>query len=112
MPNLPMTRPSLPRPVRLRTTRATAEPEAERAVPREEIAAAGLRWISIERPTQADGEWLQATFDFHALDMEDVFSRNQRKTVSRPGMSSALQTVRSDLPQANSAQMCAASSGV
>ena len=78
MPNLPMTRPSLPRPVRLRTTRATAEPEAERAVPRGEIAAAGLRWISIERPTQADGEWLQATFDFHALDMEDVFSRNQR----------------------------------
>ncbi len=78
MPNLPMTRPTLPRPVRLRSTRAQAEPEAVPVVPRQVITAAGLRWISIERPTQSDGEWLREQFDFHALDMEDVFSRNQR----------------------------------
>ena len=40
-----------------------------------------LRWINIERPRPADRAWLEEHFDFHALDYEDVFSRNQRPKV-------------------------------
>ena len=47
----------------------------------EVVEAPGLRWINIERPRQADQEWLEERFDFHPLDYEDVFSRNQRPKV-------------------------------
>jgi magnesium transporter len=49
---------------------AVAEPEI--------IEAAGLRWIHIESPRTADRDWLEEHFDFHPLDIEDVYSRNQR----------------------------------
>jgi magnesium transporter len=42
------------------------------------IEAAGIRWIHIESPRTADRDWLEEHFDFHQLDYEDVFSRNQR----------------------------------
>ena len=42
------------------------------------IEEAGLRWIHIESPRSADRDWLEDNFDFHPLDMEDVYSRNQR----------------------------------
>ena len=42
---------------------------------------ASLRWINIERPRAVDRAWLEEHFDFHALDYEDVFSRNQRPKV-------------------------------
>lgn len=42
------------------------------------IEAAGLRWIHIESPRAADRDWLEEHFDFHPLDYEDVYSRNQR----------------------------------
>jgi len=42
------------------------------------VEAAGLRWIHIESPRTADRDWLEEHFDFHPLDMEDVYSRNQR----------------------------------
>ena len=42
------------------------------------IEAAGLRWIHIESPRTADRDWLEEHFDFHPLDIEDVYSRNQR----------------------------------
>ncbi len=42
------------------------------------IEASGLRWIHIESPRMADREWLEEHFDFHPLDYEDVYSRNQR----------------------------------
>ncbi len=41
----------------------------------------GLRWINIERPRPVDRAWLEEHFDFHPLDYEDVFSRNQRPKV-------------------------------
>jgi magnesium transporter len=50
---------------------------------RDIILADGLRWIHIPRPASADGEWLQAEFGFHSLDLEDVFSRNQRPKLDR-----------------------------
>jgi magnesium transporter len=76
VPNLPFPRP-LPRP------RRRSGGEADIAVPEmaadpEIIEAAGLRWIHIESPRSADRDWLEEHFDFHPLDYEDVFSRNQR----------------------------------
>jgi magnesium transporter len=72
--------PNLPRP-RLRRTRAgqlvaplPPEPQAPKV---EEIAAEGLRWVKIDRPGALEQTWLEENFDFHALDYEDVLSRNQ-----------------------------------
>ena len=47
---------------------------AERRV----IESFGLRWYHIDKPRQADRDWLEAEFGFHPLDLEDVASRNQR----------------------------------
>ena len=76
VPNLALPRP-IPRPRRrpngpaeLALPEATAQPEI--------IEAAGIRWIHIESPRSADRDWLEEHFDFHQLDYEDVFSRNQR----------------------------------
>jgi magnesium transporter len=76
--------PSLPRPLRRGPrTRADgvqrpSEPEAPNV---EVLETEGLRWINIERPRSADRAWMEEHFDFHALDYEDVFSRNQRPKV-------------------------------
>src|SRR5919106_6859714 len=76
--------PNLPRP-RLRRTRAgqlvapaPPEPQAPNV---EEIAAEGLRWVKIDRPGSVEQAWLEENFDFHALDYEDVLSRNQRPKI-------------------------------
>jgi magnesium transporter len=77
--------PSLPKPRFGRAARPSApvvvaspEPDAPR---HEVVEAEGLRWINIERPRPADRAWLEERFDFHPLDYEDVFSRNQRPKV-------------------------------
>ncbi len=64
--------------VRARAVAAAAEPDAPRI---EVLDAEGLRWINIERPRPVERVWLEEHFDFHALDYEDVFSRNQRPKV-------------------------------
>jgi magnesium transporter len=76
--------PNLPRP-RLRRTRAgelvaplPPEPQAPKV---EEIAAEGLRWVKIDQPGAAEQAWLEENFEFHALDYEDVLSRNQRPKI-------------------------------
>jgi magnesium transporter len=76
--------PNLPRP-RLRRTRAgelvaplPPEPQAPKV---EEIAAEGLRWVKVDQPGALEQAWLQESFDFHALDYEDVLSRNQRPKI-------------------------------
>jgi magnesium transporter len=76
MPSLPRIR----RGPRSRGTSVTApaEPETPRV---EQLDAAGLRWVNIERPRPIDRAWLEERFDFHPLDYEDVFSRNQRPKV-------------------------------
>jgi len=77
--------PSLPRsPFGRRSARARAAAEREPAhdEPRAEIVESpGLRWINIERPRSVDQSWLEERFEFHPLDYEDVFSRNQRPKV-------------------------------
>ncbi|MGZ5313133.1 MAG: magnesium transporter CorA family protein [Solirubrobacterales bacterium] len=77
--------PSLPRPRLRRTGRqagaiaaARAEPDAPQV---EEIAAEGLRWVKIDRSGPSEQAWLEQNFDFHALDLEDVASRNQRPKI-------------------------------
>ena len=66
----------------MRARAREARPPAARAEPRVEIIETpGLRWINIERPRQVDQAWLEEHFEFHPLDYEDVFSRNQRPKV-------------------------------
>ncbi len=77
MPNLPRIRrhrePQVAMPVPV---------ESEPAAPRvEDLTAGSLRWINIESPGVAERVWLEEHFDFHALDLEDVLSRNQRPKI-------------------------------
>jgi magnesium transporter len=74
--------PSLPKPLRRapRTAPVVRPPEPDK--PNVEVVEyGGLRWINIERPRAQDRAWLEEHFDFHPLDYEDVFSRNQRPKV-------------------------------
>ncbi len=76
MPNLPRLR----RGARGRV--APGRPPEQPDTPNvEEIEAGGLRWINIERPRAVDRAWMEERYEFHALDYEDVFSRNQRPKV-------------------------------
>ncbi len=79
MPNLP--KPRLRRPSR--RGELVGQPEAtEPQAPRvEQIDSSGLRWVNIERPGGLERSWLEEHFDFHALDLEDVLSRNQRPKI-------------------------------
>jgi magnesium transporter len=76
--------PSLPKP---RLTRRRGGDLAVPAEPRERtprvetVESSGLRWVNIERPTPLETAWLEEHFDFHALDLEDVLSRNQRPKI-------------------------------
>jgi magnesium transporter len=78
MPSLP--KPRFGRAARARDLVVPAPPEPEQPNV-EVIEADGLRWINIERPRQVDRAWLEENFEFHPLDYEDVFSRNQRPKV-------------------------------
>jgi len=74
--------PNLPRLRRPRDGAVSVSPAAEPSAPRiEEIRAEGLRWINIEHPGGPERAWLEEHFDFHALDIEDVLSRNQRPKI-------------------------------
>src|SRR6476469_4072709 len=79
MANLP--KPRLRRPGR-RSELIQPASAAEQQAPRvEQIQAEGLRWVNIERPGPLERAWLEEHFDFHALDLEDVLSRNQRPKI-------------------------------
>src|SRR5947208_14506985 len=77
--------PSLPKPRFGRSARARGDVATRPAEPEtpnvETIETEGLRWIHIERPRAVDRAWLEEHFDFHPLDYEDVFSRNQRPKI-------------------------------
>ncbi len=80
MPSLP--KPRLRRPVRSgRLVAPAAEAAAERTPQVEVVSGEGFRWVHIERPTPLETAWLSEQFDFHALDLEDVLSRNQRPKI-------------------------------
>ena len=82
MPRLPKT------PLR-RSARTRGEVHASPAEPQPNVEVVTgpslegreLRWIHIERPRPVDRAWLEEHFDFHPLDYEDVFSRNQRPKI-------------------------------
>jgi len=77
--------PSLPKPRLRRAARGgelvSPPAERERKPNVETIQGSGLRWVNIERPTPLECAWLEEQFDFHALDLEDVLSRNQRPKI-------------------------------
>lgn len=79
MPNLP--KPRLRR--RGRRGELVSQPAApERQQPNvEQIESNGLRWVNIEWPGSLERTWLEEHFEFHALDLEDVLSRNQRPKI-------------------------------
>ncbi len=78
MPNLP--KPRLRRAGRRSELISPAQPEPQ--TPNvEQIDAEGLRWVNIERPGALERAWLEEHFSFHALDLEDVLSRNQRPKI-------------------------------
>jgi magnesium transporter len=80
MPNLP--KPRLRRATRRGESHLASAGPAEQQTPNvEQIDAAGLRWVNIERPGALERGWLEENFDFHALDLEDVLSRNQRPKI-------------------------------
>ncbi len=78
--------PNLPKP-RLRRSARRGEligppPAPEPQTPNvEQIDGPGLRWINIEHPGSLERTWLEEHFEFHALDLEDVLSRNQRPKI-------------------------------
>jgi magnesium transporter len=75
MPNLPpIPRPRLRRP----PVGSAVAPGAAEVVEPRIVEAAGLRWIHIDDPRLAHREWLEEHYEFHPLDWEDVYSRNQR----------------------------------
>lgn len=74
--------PRLPvRPVR----RAPAiAPAIEDATPEPaSIEFDAVRWVHIPKPRYHAQQWLQQHFEFHPLDYEDIYSRNQRPKVDR-----------------------------
>jgi len=78
--------PNLPKPRLRRQTRRgeliAAASTPERSTPNvEQIDAEGLRWVHIEEPGPLERAWLEEHFDFHPLDLEDVFSRNERPKI-------------------------------
>ncbi len=80
MPTVP--RPRLPRRARSRRAGAVAPGPPERTQPQVEVVSdAGLRWLQVEQPSSLERAWLAEHFDFHALDLEDVMSRNQRPKI-------------------------------
>src|SRR3954469_22525409 len=83
--------PSLPKPRLRRASRATDLIQAG-ADPREREpnvqtiewsspAGEKFRWLNIEHPSPLECAWLEEHFNFHALDLEDVMSRNQRPKI-------------------------------
>jgi magnesium transporter len=79
MANLP--KPRLRRAAR-RGRLVAPPPEPQEQKPQvETIAAEGLRWVNIESPSPLECAWLEEQFGFHALDLEDVLSRNQRPKI-------------------------------
>jgi magnesium transporter len=78
MPNLPKPRLRRPRRGDGSVAPRPADPQGPRV---EQVDGTGLRWINIERPGALERAWLEEHFEFHALDLEDVLSRNQRPKI-------------------------------
>jgi magnesium transporter len=75
-------RPRLPRRTRARRHAAAGPPTPERTQPYvERLSHEAIEWIHIEEPSALERAWLAEHFDFHALDLEDVMSRNQRPKI-------------------------------
>jgi len=72
--------PSLPRIRRARTRDTVVAVAAPPARPAE-LAAAGLTWIHLDRPSLDAAQDLADRFGWHALDVEDVMSKRQRPKV-------------------------------
>src|SRR5215204_1799922 len=80
MPNLPKPRLRRPGGRRGELVSQPAAPEPQKPNV-EQIDSNGLRRVNIEWPGSLERSWLEEHFEFHALDLEDVLSRNQRPKI-------------------------------
>jgi magnesium transporter len=84
--------PSLPKPRLRRASRATdlvvpaesreREPNVQ-TIEWSSPEGESFRWVNVEQPSPLECAWLEEHFDFHALDLEDVLSRNQRPKIDK-----------------------------
>ncbi|HET7590566.1 MAG TPA: magnesium/cobalt transporter CorA [Solirubrobacterales bacterium] len=75
-------RPRLPRRTRARRLAAAVPAAPERTQPHiERLSHGGVEWIHVDEPSALERAWLAEHFEFHALDLEDVMSRNQRPKI-------------------------------
>jgi magnesium transporter len=74
---------SVPVPVdaRTRPSKAVAGAAAQRALSIRSVSHAGLTWIDIVHPGEAEIEWLGRTFGFHPLHLDDTISKLQRPKI-------------------------------
>ena len=83
MPSLP--KPTLRRPLRRRGNESVPAAEelgaARVEVIEYEAPGGGLKWINFSDWRSVERDWLMDNFEFHALDYEDLNSRNQRPKV-------------------------------
>jgi magnesium transporter len=71
-------------PVRPGRKRANASGVVQEATPEPaSIEVNGVRWVHIPKPRHHAQVWLQQHYEFHPLDYEDIYSRNQRPKVDR-----------------------------
>lgn len=66
---------------RTRPRGATPALPGPRALDVQTITYNGITWVDLERPGQAEIEWLRATYGFHPLHLEDIVSKIQRPKI-------------------------------
>ena len=66
---------------RTRPRGTTPAPASPRPLDVRTITYNGITWVDIDRPGQAEIEWLRATYGFHPLHLEDTVSKTQRPKI-------------------------------
>lgn len=66
---------------RTRPRGTTPTPAGPRPLDIRTITYNGLTWVDMDRPGQAEIEWLRATYGFHPLHLEDTVSKIQRPKI-------------------------------
>jgi magnesium transporter len=66
---------------RTRPRGTTPVPAGPRPLDIRTITYNGITWVDMDRPGQAEIEWLRATYGFHPLHLEDTVSKTQRPKI-------------------------------
>jgi magnesium transporter len=66
---------------RTRPRGTTPTPPGPRRLDVQTITYNGITWVDIDRPGEAEIEWLRSTYGFHPLHLEDTVSKIQRPKI-------------------------------